>query len=59
VTKPVSIATAVAPLLIKLALAEIDNCIERLRSVRSLLAQQSARLGQDTPTAQVQQETEE
>ena len=55
-TKPIHVAAAAAPVLTKLALQELDVCIERLRSVRNVLAQQFAPPGQDTPPTAQEQE---
>jgi hypothetical protein len=57
-TKPIHIRDAAAPVIVKLALAEIDTAVDRLRMARNLLAQQFASPERDIPTAQ-EQETEQ
>jgi hypothetical protein len=51
----IHVRDAAKPVLTKLALLELDVCIERLRSVRELLAQQFAHPEQDTPTRNSQE----
>jgi hypothetical protein len=51
----IPIDDAAKPVLTRLALQELDICIERLRSVRELLASSFAHPEQDIPTRNTQE----